>query len=96
MHACLGCEGCVTRIVVGVNTRYIALVHDVNIAPQTGRNGAGELIPVEVPDKKARGSAVVGVVYCNDACVLGMRGVLESHCGGLVCYIVFVGECVRA
>ena len=66
------------------------------IAPQTGRNGAGELISFEVPDEAVRGSAVAGVVYCNDACVIGMRGVLESHCGGLGFYIVFVGECVRA
>ena len=47
------------------------------IAPQTGRNGAGETIVVEAPDETARGSAVVGVVYCNDTCVVGMRGVLS-------------------
>ena len=34
------------------------------IAPQTGRNGAGELIAVEDPDETARGSLVVGA-WCT-------------------------------
>ena len=59
--------------------------HESIIAPQTGRNGAGEPISEQAPDETARGSAVVSsVVYCDDACMLGMRGVSESHCGGKV------------
>ena len=54
-------------------------------APQTGRNGAAEKIFKDPPDATARSSSGASVMYCNDTCVLGMRGVLESHCGGLGC-----------
>ena len=70
-----------------LRVHYITQSHvqkgDRVIAPQTGRNGAGELIRKEVPDETPWGSAVVECGVLQYACVVGMRGVLESHCGGL-------------
>ena len=50
--------------------------------PQTGRNGEAELFVAELPNATAWGASVV---YCDGTCVLGLRGVLESRCGGLGC-----------
>ena len=69
--------------------------------PQTGRNGAAELIVGEVPDVTARGSMSGGsVVYCDDTWVLGVldlwvNGVCEINVGGSVSvYKWCVCECV--
>ena len=55
------------------------------IPPQTGRNGAGELIATEVPDETARGSLVVGA-WCT--------AMMHACLGCEVCWnpIVVAGE----